>query len=179
MKGDVESIIVDLNRAAAAELHDAFRYRLLAKWASGHHSTELAEWFEKTSQDEWTHLGRWMERIISLGGRPFTRPSGGESLTYAPYQDPPEEPTDLRTMVEDSLKGERAAIRFYRDLFEKTLHSDPITADMAKEALADEVSDEDDLERFLADLPSTQEGETFIPLRRPHHAGHEGRHGAP
>jgi len=54
-------------------------------------------------------------------------------------------------MIEDSLQGERAAIQFYSELYKKTQHTDPVTADLAQDALADEVSDEDDLERFLAD----------------------------
>lgn len=147
---ETDSIVEDLNKAAAAELHDAFRYRLLSKLAEGLNSRELAEWFEKTAEDEWQHLGMWMERIISLGGRPFARPGQGESLTYTEYQDPPEDPTDLRKMIEDSLKGERAAIRFYRDLYEKTRESDPVTAAMARAAMADEIGDEDDLESFLS-----------------------------
>ena len=56
IEGNVQSIIDDLKKAAAAELHDAYRYRVLAKIAEGHHATELAEWFEKTSADEWNHL---------------------------------------------------------------------------------------------------------------------------
>jgi bacterioferritin (cytochrome b1) len=31
----IHSVIEDLNKAAAAELHDAFRYQLLAKMAQG------------------------------------------------------------------------------------------------------------------------------------------------
>lgn len=152
IEGDVRSIIDDLNRAAAAELHDAFRYKLLSKLAAGLNAAELAEWFAKTSEDEWRHLGQWLDRILSLGGRPFNRPSAGESLTYTEYQEPPEDPTNLRAMIEGSLLGERAAIRFYRDLFAKTRQIDPVTAAMAREALADEVSDEDDLERSLVGL---------------------------
>jgi ferritin-like protein len=147
---DSEVIIEELNRAAAAELHDAYRYRLLAKIAEGHHATELAEWFEKTSEDEWHHLGIWMDRILTLGGRPFNRPGDAEELTYTAYADPPANPTDIRTMIEDSLRGERAAIRFYKGLYELTREADPVTAKMALEAMEDEIGDEDDLEKFLS-----------------------------
>jgi ferritin-like protein len=53
-------------------------------------------------------------------------------------------------MVMDSLAGERAAIRFYRDLFDRTRQVDPVTADLARRAMADEIDDEDELERLLA-----------------------------
>jgi bacterioferritin len=168
----VESIIEELNKAAAAELHDAYRYRLLAKLAEGHHATELAAWFAKTAEDEWKHLGVWLDRILSLGGRPFSRPSQGESLAYVPYEDPPEDPSDLRKMIEDSLKGERAAIRFYHELYKKTQHSDPVTAALAQEALADEVADEDDLERFLKVTHASHAHESAHGEPAQHHGSH-------
>lgn len=145
----VQSTIDDLNRAAAAEINDAIRYQILAKMAQGMNAPEVASWFEQTAQDEWGHLGQLVERVISLGGYPITRPSQAEEISYAPYEEPPEDPTNLRKMMEDSLKGERAAIRFYDELFKKTQHVDPVTAALAQRLVADEVSDEDDLERFL------------------------------
>jgi bacterioferritin len=146
----IHSVIEDLNKAAAAELHDAFRYQLLAKMAQGMNAPDVASWFQNTAQDEWAHLGRLTERIISLGGRPFTQPEQAAAFSYAPYLEPPEDPTDLRKMISDSLQGERAAIRFYTDLYHKTQHTDPVTAALAQQMIADEVSDEDDLEKFLA-----------------------------
>lgn len=163
---EVESILEDLNKAAAAELNDAYRYRLLAEMAMGINSRELASWFARTSEDEWKHLRIWLDRICVLGGRPFARPAQAESLAYTPYQDPPEDPADLRAMIEQSLKGERAAIRFYSELFRKTQNADPVTAELARKALADEVSDEDDLERFLAGLGPVEAAEA-----EEHHAG--------
>jgi ferritin-like protein len=56
-------------------------------------------------------------------------------------------------MVVDSLAGERAAIRYYRGLFDRTRDVDPVTADIARKALADEIDDEDELERLLAHWP--------------------------
>jgi bacterioferritin len=139
-----------LNKAAAAELHDAFRYQLLAKMAQGMNAPDVASWFQTTAQDEWAHLGKLIERIVILGGHPFTQLEQASSLSYAPYMDPPEDPTDLRKMISDSLEGERSAIRFYSDLYHKTQRADPITAALAQQMIADEVSDEDDLEKFLA-----------------------------
>ena len=146
---NIHPILEDLNQAAAAELHDAFRYQLLAKMAQGMNAPDVASWFQTTAQDEWTHLGKLIERIVSLGGRPFTHPGQAGDFSYTPYIEPPEDPTNLRKMIDDSLKGERAAIRFYTDLYHKTQHSDPVTAALAQQLIADEVSDEDDLERFL------------------------------
>lgn len=149
VKANVDDIINDLNRALAAELHDAYRYLYFSKMVTGMDSLELSEWFAATAQDEWSHMGKIMDRIVQLGGKPITRPSQGEELTYFQYKEPPANMGDLRQIILDSLEGERAAIRFYQALFEKTQHADPVTALLVQEALADEVSDEEELERFL------------------------------
>ncbi|MDP8959641.1 MAG: ferritin [Actinomycetota bacterium] len=144
-----EEIIAELNRGIAAEINDAYRYLLLSKLAEGVHSAEVAEFFALTSQDEWAHVGTLLERVISLGGRPLSSPGEAPDASYVPYKEPPKDPGDLKTMLADSLEGEQAAIRFYKQLFDKTKDVDPITAEIARQSLADEISDEDDLERFL------------------------------
>jgi bacterioferritin len=116
----VEEIIADLNKGLSAELHDAYRYLLPSKLAAGMEAPEVAEWFAKTAHDEWGHLGRTMDRAISLGGTPLSRPALAEQYTYVSYKDPPADVSDLRQMLLDSLEGERAAIRFYSELFRKT-----------------------------------------------------------
>jgi ferritin-like protein len=80
-------------------------------------------------------------------------PKQAEELSYVAYKEPPKDETDLRGMLEDSLEGERAAIRFYKELFDKTRDRDPLTAEIARQALADEVEDESELERLLASWP--------------------------
>ncbi len=145
-----EEIIEELNKGLAAELNDAYRYQVLAKLAEGIHSTDVAQFFAQTSQDEWGHLGILTERVIQLGGRPMPTPEESVHLSYAGYREPPKDPGDIRTMLEDSLEGEQAAIRFYKSLYDRTLQADPITAEIARQALVDEVNDEQDIERLLA-----------------------------
>jgi len=152
IKMDVDELIAELNKGVAAELHDAFRYLVLSKMASGPQSGEVAELFAQTAQDEWNHLGLLIDRILQLGGRPITRPADAEKHTYVPYKAPPQDPTDLKQMIEDSLEGERAAIRYWAGLYEKTITADPVTARLAADGIADEVSDEDNLERLIEGL---------------------------
>jgi ferritin-like protein len=152
-EGTAERIIEDLNRGIAAEVNDAYRYLVLSKLAAGIHSSEAAELFARTAEDEWGHVALLMQRVAELGGRPPDSPSDAGELSYAPYQPAPADETDVRLMLEDSLAGERSAIRFYRDLFDRTKDADPVTADIARHALADEISDEDDFERLLAGWP--------------------------
>lgn len=149
--GDQLGEIIDrLNQGIAAEINDAYRYLLLSKVAAGLYSPPVAAWFARTAQDEWGHVALLLERVTQLGGEPLASPAEAEQRSYAEYRPAPKDPADVRAMVVDSLAGERAAIRFYRDLYDRTRDTDPVTAELARRALADEVDDEDELERLLA-----------------------------
>lgn len=146
-----EEIIERLNRGIAAELNDAFRYLLLSKYAEGRNSSEVAELFSLTSEDEWQHLGQLIERVLQLGGTPLSAPADAADGSYTGYKRPPEDPTDLRAMLRDSLEGERAAIRYWKDLYDVARDVDPVTTELARQGMADEIEDEDELERLLAE----------------------------
>lgn len=144
-----DEIVARLNKALAAEALDAYRYLYLSKWASGVHAPEAAELFALLSQDEWTHLANWVERIVELGGQPIVSSEEFEPSSYTAYQEPPKDRKDLEKMVRDSLKGERAAIQFYKDLADFCRDADPVTYRMALDALSDEIDDEERLEALL------------------------------
>lgn len=150
---EVNKIIDLLNQGIAAEVNDAYRYLLLSHVAEGIHSDPVARMFAQAAQDEWGHVAKLMERVTQLGGEPMASPSEAGQRSYVDYQPPPKDPADVRAMLEDSLAGERAAIRFYRELFDLTRQIDPVTADLARSALADEIEDEDEFERLLASWP--------------------------
>ncbi|MEE8199787.1 MAG: ferritin-like domain-containing protein [Candidatus Acidoferrales bacterium] len=143
-------IIKDLNRAVAAELLAAYRYLYLSKYASGMHGQEVAERFAKMANDEWGHVGMFMERIIQLGGRPFERVSEAEKVAFGKYLLPPKDETDWKKMLKDSLEGERDAIDFYHKLLQKVHTDDAVTTHLVREALEDEVGDEHALATLLA-----------------------------
>jgi bacterioferritin len=149
-----DEIIEMLNQGIAAEINDAYRYLMLSKVASGVHSAPVVQHFATTAQDEWGHAALLMERVVQLGGEPLGNPSEAGQRSYVDYKVAPKDPTDLRQMLTDSLEGERAAINFYRELFEKTRDVDPVTAELARHALIDEIDDEDELERMLDGWPS-------------------------
>lgn len=147
---DVDALVSELNRGVAAELNDAYRYTLLSKLVSGPRSPELSQLFGRMAQSEWSHLAQLVERILQLGGRPMDKPSLADAVTYVAPADTPSDPRAVGEIVRQSLDSERAAIRYWHSLFDKTKHADPVTASLASAALADEVEDEDNLERFLA-----------------------------
>ncbi len=147
---NVKELIKDLNKALAAEGLAAYRYKLLSKLASGLNSVHIAEEFEKMSEEEWKHMGVFMERIFQLDGEPIANASDWVKHSYSAYKEPPKDPYDLEKMIRDSLEAEREAIVFYNNLYHKTMHADPVTADIVVKVLADEVEDEDKLMRLLS-----------------------------
>lgn len=146
---DTAAIINVLNQGVAAEATLAYRFLYLSKWAAGIHSPHLAQTFATMAQGEWTHMGILMERIIQLGGRPVARTADWEDTSFMKVYEPPKDPTDLRTMLENSLAAERMAIEFYRDLARKTEGKDDVTYWIALEILSDEVKEEETLEGLL------------------------------
>lgn len=146
---EVGKVLDLLNQGAAAEGLAAYRYLYLSKWAAGLDAPELVEAFTLYAEEEWRHMSVLMDRVIELGGKPLTRPSEWEATAFLKFAEPPKDPTDLKTMVEDSLAIERVAIGFYRELVAKTEATDPVTFRLALEILADEVKDEEFFERLL------------------------------
>ena len=135
-------IIKELNRAAAAELQAAYRYRLLSVYATGMHGREVAEKFTAMAQHEWEHAGTFMERIVQLGGVPFDRLSEADKLSYNRVGPLPKDPADWKRMLKESVESEQAAIEFYSNLLGKVRDADPVTHHLVREALEDEVEDE-------------------------------------
>lgn len=146
---DVPELIATLNQGVAAEALLAYRFLYMSKWAAGIHSPAIAETFHAFSAGEWTHMGQLMDRIIELGGRPVHRLVDWEGTSYLDYHEPPVDQTDLRMMIESSLEAERVAVQFYRGLVERTEGNDDVTYWLALDILADEVKEEEFLERLL------------------------------
>jgi ferritin-like protein len=80
---DVKELISDLNKALAAEAIAAYRYKILSKIVSGVNSLHIAEMFEEMSNEEWDHVGLFMERIVQLDGEPILSASDWEKHSYS------------------------------------------------------------------------------------------------
>jgi ferritin-like protein len=83
-----------------------------------------------------------MGRIIQLGGVPLAKPTEWEKRSFLPYYEPPRRGNDLKALIKDSLKLERASIDFFQKLALKTRDSDLITYRMAMDVMAEEARDE-------------------------------------
>ena len=142
-------MLEDLNQALAGETLAAFRYLYLSKIANGINSLSLANMFQEIAREEWAHASAFMGRIVQLGGVPVSRPVEMEKRSFLSYSEPPRRGNDLKALVKDGLKLERASIDFFQKLALKTRDSDLITHKMAMDVLAHEAGDEQKLAALL------------------------------
>ncbi len=108
----------------------------------GINSAHLSSIFQEIAKEEWAHASTLMGRIIQLGGVPLARPAEWEKRSFLPYYEPPRRGNDLKALIKDSLKLERASIDFFQKLALKTRDSDLITYRMAMDVMAEEARDE-------------------------------------
>ncbi len=143
------TLLEDLNQALAGETLAAFRYLYLSKIANGINSLSLANMFQEIAREEWAHASAFMGRIVQLGGVPVSRPAEMEKRSFLSYSEPPRRGNDLKALVKDGLKLERASIDFFQKLALKTRDSDLITHKMTMDVLAHEAGDEQKLAALL------------------------------
>ena len=143
------TLLEDLNQALAGETLAAFRYLYLSKIAIGINSPPVANMFQEFAREEWAHASSFMGRIIQLGGVPVSRPAEMEKRSFLSYSEPPRRGNDLKALVKDGLKLERASIEFFQRLALKTRESDMVTYKMAMDVMAHEATDEQRLAALL------------------------------
>lgn len=138
-----------LNKAAATELQAAHYYRLLSLCATGMHGREIAETFAEMATHEWEHAGKFMERIVQLGGVPFETLSEADKVSFGRPGRLPKDSTDWKRMLKDAIALEQEAIEFYHNLLLEVHTNDAVTHHLVREALEDEVKDEHELASLL------------------------------
>ncbi len=100
--------------------------------------------------DELRHAGMVADRIIQLGGIPFLEPREWYDNTNCGY-DKPDDP-NVRTLLDQNIKGEQCAISVYKKIIDTTKDKDPVTYDIALQILQDEIVHEEDLENIKEDI---------------------------
>ena len=150
---DVNEVIKDLNSAYADEWLAHYQYFLYAQVIEGIDAETLKTKLEEQSNDELNHAKELISRIRELGGDPTTNVM---DVSTCGFSEPPEDTSDLVSIVELVLKGERCAIEKYNNLAKKYHMKDLVTHEIFEELLEDEVSDEEDWEDFLPGLKQKQ-----------------------
>lgn len=107
-KKRVQRIVDVLNTDLATEYVLYHQYKKHHWLVTGPEQRELKTFFQEMAQSELLDADALAERIIVLGGIPVATPSNFEKYAY--LQSEPEGLYDLRTMLENDLKGEQALI---------------------------------------------------------------------
>jgi bacterioferritin len=146
----VAELIQLLNKAFADEWLAYYQYWLGAKLAAGMCREDVQEELEEHAKEEFGHAGLLADRIIQLGGTPILEPKLWYDVANCRYL-PPKDP-DVRTLIEQNIRGEQCAIAVYYKLLDYTKDKDPITFELIRGILDDELEHEHDLEDFKRDF---------------------------
>ncbi|MEM3156019.1 MAG: ferritin-like domain-containing protein [Nitrososphaerota archaeon] len=152
VKADVKEVLSDLLKAYADEGLAHYQYWVAAQWIRGIDADTLRPILLKQSEDELKHAEKLAQRIIQLGGEPVLDFSGLLATSRCGYIAPPKDPTDLKRVVEDVLKSEACAIKFYNEMVEKYKDTDYVTHEIFEDLLEDEVDDEEEWDKIYSKL---------------------------
>lgn len=140
------TIIPLLKKAYAAELETVQNYLANSVWLDGLRAQEVVEALAGDVTDELGHAQRLARRLKELGACP---PGSLDLPRTQTDLQPAADSTDLRHVISGALAAERDAIATYTELINAASTSDPVTADLAVQILADEERHRSLLEGFL------------------------------
>lgn len=147
---DVPQLIQMLNEALSEEWLAYYQYWIGARLMEGPMRSEIEPELLLHATQELNHAVLVVDRIIQLGGTPVLTPADWMKLSRCEY-DAPADPY-IEVILNQNLKGERCAIRRYKELADFTSGKDHTTHQMATTILGEELEHENDIEDWLNDL---------------------------
>jgi bacterioferritin len=130
---DVASL---LKRAYFDELETVMNYQANAIALDGVRAEEIKESLKQDVQEELGHAEQLGQRLKQLDESP---PGSGEFEARQESLQPPEDSTDVLSVIRGVLDAEEDAISTYRSLISAAREADdPVTEDLAVTLLADE-----------------------------------------
>ncbi len=139
---DVDELVKELVKNAAVEFTAYYYFTNLRAHCTGMEGEGLKGIIEDARLEDLSHFESCLERIYQLGGilpndaTKFIKMSGCEFLQL------PAKPTDHKAILEKCLKAEQGAIVNWNKICNMTLGKDPVTYDIAKDILSEEVEHE-------------------------------------
>lgn len=148
---DVGELIEMLNKALADEWNAYYQYWVGAYVVKGPMRPQVEAELKEHAEEELKHANMLAERIVQLGGTPILDPKQFGEKGNCAY----EAPTDpnVKKILDQNIKGEQCAIDVYHKILEKVkLGNDPITFNMVRKIMQDEVEHEEDLQALKEDI---------------------------
>jgi bacterioferritin len=117
-------------------METVMNYQTNALVLDGVRAEEIKESLQTDIQEELGHAGMLGQRLKQLDARP---PGSAEFVARQDSLQPPEDSTDVLSVIEGVLEAEEDAIATYRELIEAAQGAnDPVTEDLAVTVLSDE-----------------------------------------
>lgn len=149
---DVKDLLKNLTTAFADEWSAYYQYWLGAQIAQGVMRPAIVTELLEHAGEELGHAQMITDRIIQLGGIVKMLPSEWEKFAGCKYNAVKSESSKI--ILQENIKGEQCAIKFYNNLLTEVHCKDFVTANIISKILEDEVKHEQDLIMLLEDLES-------------------------
>ncbi|WP_158056768.1 ferritin-like domain-containing protein [Halorussus halophilus] len=124
-----------LKKAYADEIETVMNYLTNSIVLDGVSAEEVKESLEADIQEELGHAEMIGNRLKQLDERP---PASYDFEAQQESLQPPEDSTDVLSVIEGVLEAEEDAIQTYRQLIDAADGDDPVTEDLAVTILTDE-----------------------------------------
>ncbi len=151
---DVDKLLDLLVRNAAAELTTYYYYTILRVNLIGLEGEGLKEITEDARIEDRNHFEALVPRIYELGGKLPHDMVDFHNIAGCPPAKMPENPADIRAMIEVLLRAEQCAVRQYTTICNMTFGKDHRTYDLALAILHEEIEHEAWFSEFLGEGPS-------------------------
>ena len=141
-----EEIIELLKKAYWMEIETVMSYITNSINPDGVRAQEIVESLQADITEELGHAQQFAQRIKELYG---VVPGSLDFTPEQSYLQPPDEQTDIVTVIKGVIEAENGAIDHYNQIIEATEGIDPVTNDMVIEILHDEEGHRRLFEGFL------------------------------
>ncbi|MFC7069840.1 ferritin-like domain-containing protein [Halobaculum lipolyticum] len=131
-----EEVVDLLRKAYGDEMETVMNYQTNAIVLDGVRAEEIKESLQTDIQEELTHAQQLGNRLKQLDARP---PGSAEFTANQHSLQPPEDSTNVLSVIDGVIEAEEDAIATYRSIIEAAeAANDPVTEDLAVTILADE-----------------------------------------
>jgi bacterioferritin len=141
-----EEVIASLRKAYCMEVETVLNYLANSLILDGVRADFIKQALTADIQGELQHATQLGNRIKQLGG---TVPGSLKVELTQRYMQPPEDTTDLVTVIQGVLRAENEAIEHYNKLIRLTEGQDYVTQELAITILADEEDHRQHFEGYL------------------------------
>jgi len=147
-----DQVIELLRKAYSDEIETVMNYQTNAIVLDGVRAEEIKESLQTDIQEELAHAEMLGQRLKQLEAQP---PGSAEFVARQDSLQPPEDSTDVISVIEGVLDAENGAIETYRSLVTAAEENDdPVTEDLAVTILADEEAHRTEFRGFRTEYRS-------------------------